>query len=173
MAVKAPKKSAAAEPDRRTAARLLALQALYQVAVTGAQPQSVLIEFLEHRLDEELEEGTRLGRVDRNLFRELVEQGSERAEALDRLLSEELKADWPLDRLEMLMRLILRLGAYELAERPSVSAGGVIAEYVELTRDFYGGGEPGVVHRVLDRLAQRLRGGQEPQVPGGGESDGG
>jgi N utilization substance protein B len=154
---KSTRKGKGAEPDRRTAARLLALQALYQLEVTKARPESVLLEFLEHRMSEEIADGTRLGRVDRNLFRELVEQGAARGQALDSLVAGALKEDWDGERLETLMRLILRLGAYELAERPSVPAGGVIAEYVELTRDFFGGPEPGVVHRILDRLAQELR----------------
>ncbi len=142
--------------QRRTSARLAALQALYQIDLTAAAPQSVLVDFLEQRLKED-QDGFRLGRVDRGLFRELVEGVSGDPGDLDRLVAERLPQDWPLDRLDRVLKLILRMGAFELANRQKTPARHAISEYVELAHDFFGGKEPGMVNAVLDRLGHGLR----------------
>ncbi|RDD63785.1 transcription antitermination factor NusB [Ferruginivarius sediminum] len=142
--------------DRRRQARLAAVQALYQVDLGKVSPQSVILEFLQHRLDEEID-GVRLGKIDRSLFGELVNGVSARREELEDMVAAVLDEDWPLDRLERLLRLILACGVYELAERPSVPARAVINEYVELARAFFDGKEPAMVNGVLDRLGHSLR----------------
>ena len=142
--------------QRRSAARLAAVQALYQIEMSGAAPDVVLGEFFDHRLQEEVD-GVRLDGADRRLLRELVAGIAKEAHALDDMLSAVLEADWPVERLEILLRLVLRAGAYELSERRDVPPRVVIAEYVDLADAFFGGKEPGLVNGVLDRLARSLR----------------
>jgi len=141
---------------QRSAARLAAVQALYQVAMTGAPAEKVLAEFLEHRMAEDLD-GLRLAVPDRRLLADLVTGVAAEAEELDDMLAAVLDENWPVERLETLLRVVLRAGAYEVAGRRDVPARVVISEYVDLADAFFGGKEPGLVNGVLDRLARSLR----------------
>jgi N utilization substance protein B len=157
---------AAGPPDRRRQARLAAVQALYQVEVGEVSPRSVITEFLNHRLKEEID-GVRLGRIDRSLFGELVEQVPGQRRELQDMIAGALEEDWPIDRLERLLRIILECGVYELAERPSVALNIVITEYVELARAFFDSREPAMVNAVLDRLGRVLRAETAPSAGSG------
>ncbi len=137
-----------AEASRRRAARLAAVQAIYQIDLTGAEAASVLTEFRHHRL----------GRgADRSLFEDLVQGAWTRRQEIDQALSGALVASWPLHRLARPLRSIMRVGVYELTAHEAVPAAVVINEYVDLAHAFFGGKEPGMVNAVLDRLAQGLR----------------
>lgn len=151
--------STPAEPGRkRTAARLAAVQALYQIDVTGGSPANVVMEFVRHRLGRDSEgEGENFGAADEGLFAELVEGASARRGELDRLITAALTPDWPLERLEIILRAILRAGAYELLARPEVPVRVAISEYLDVAHAFFAGKEPGFVNGVLDRLARTLR----------------
>lgn len=152
-----PVSSKATEPGRRrTAARLAAVQALYQIEVSGASPANVVMEFLRHRLGQE-GEGETFGAADERLFAELVEGASARREELDRHIAAALTPDWPLERLEIILRAILRTGAYELLARLEVPARVAISEYIDIAHAFFAGKEPGLINGVLDRLARTLR----------------
>ena len=140
----------------RSAARMAAIQALYQIELSGTAPEAVLREFLEQRLEEELD-GVTLGKVDRALFGTLLQGISAETEALDDMLSAVLAEDWPVERLETLLRAILRAGTYELGFRPEIPARVSITQYVNLAGAFFEGKEPGMVNGVLDRLAHSLR----------------
>jgi transcription antitermination protein NusB len=146
--------------NKRRAARLAAVQALYQVELTGARPERVAAEFGEHRLAqllEPLETEVPSPSVDREWF-ELVLRGAWTArERLDAEIERCLAAGWTLPRVGFLLRATLRAGAYELAERAEVPVRVVINEYVELAHLFFTDTEPGFVNAVLDRLAPRLR----------------
>ena len=142
--------------QRRSTARLAAVQALYQIEMTGAATETVIGEFLDHRLKEEVD-GVRLEGADRRMLRDLIAGVALEATALDDMLSAVLEEDWPVERLETLLRLVLRAGAYELSERPDVPPRVVITEYVDLADAFFGGKETGLVNGVLDRLARSLR----------------
>jgi transcription antitermination protein NusB len=165
-ATRAPKDRGSSQ--RRSAARLAAVQALYQIELSGAAPDVVLDEFLDHRLKEEVD-GVRLDGADRVMLRDLVAGIAKEANTLDDMLSAVLEDDWPVERLETLLRLVLRAGAYELSERRDVPPRVVIAEYVDLADAFFGGKEPGMVNGVLDRLARSLR--PEAFVAGGAPAD--
>ena len=146
------------DPARmRRIARLAAAQALYQIEVAGVGADAVLLEFLEHRLDDEIDDGLKLADMDRALFMDLVGGVSLRKAELDGLLEPLLLPDWTLERLEMLLRVILRAGAYELAQRTDVPPKVAITEYVDLAHDFFGGREPALVNGVLDSLARSVR----------------
>lgn len=141
---------------RRTAARLAAVQALYQIELNGGSVDAVVGEFVRHRLGSE-GEGENFGEVDQTLFADIVRGTMARKADLDGMISAALSADWPLDRLEVILRAILRVGAYELVARPDVPARVVISEYLDISHAFFAGKEPGLVNGVLDRLARTLR----------------
>ena len=140
----------------RSAARLAAVQALYQIGMGGAGPAEVIAEFVQHRLDGEPGEGSSPP-ADRTLFAELVTGVSERREEVDGLVADVLSEDWTLARLELLLRIVIEAGVWEMLARPDVPARVVIDEYVEVAHAFFSRGEPGMVNGILDRLGRRLR----------------
>lgn len=141
---------------KRTVARLAAVQALYQIDLSAAKPEAVIAEFVKHRLGREVD-GQNYGEADAALFADIVSGVAARQDDLDRTISSVLTPDWPLARLETVLRAILRAGAYELVARPDVPARVAISEYLDVAHAFYAGKEPGLVNGVLDRLAHRLR----------------
>lgn len=141
---------------KRSVARLAAVQALYQIDVSDAAPEAVIAEFQKHRLGREID-GDRYGEADPALFADIVRGTIDRQADLDRALSAALTPDWPLERLETVLRAVLRAGAYELLARGDVPARVVISEYLDIAHAFFGGKEPGLVNGVLDKLAHVLR----------------
>ena len=141
---------------RRRAARLAAVQALYQIALTNAHVKAVMAEFVRFRFGAELD-GDRFVEPDRQLFADVVQGASEQSHDLDDLVRSALNAGWSIERLELLLRIILRAGAWELRDNPTVPVRLVISEYVDLTHAFFSGPEPGMVNAVLDRLGHLLR----------------
>ena len=142
--------------SRRGAARLAALQALYQVELSDNTPEQVIEEFLQHRLHEDLD-GLKLDDLDQAHFRALVRGVAKEADQLDDILSAVLAEGWPVERLERILRVILRAGAYELEHDATTPVQVIITEYVALTDDFFLGKEPAMVNGVLDRIARVLR----------------
>lgn len=147
---------AAETKRRRTASRLAAVQALYQIDLTGVSPATAVIEFTRHNIAGTADDES-FGEADEQLFAELVEGTSARREDIDRGISSVLTADWPLERLEIILRAILRAGVYELLARPDVPAKVIISEYLDIAHAFFSGKEPGLVNGVLDRLARSIR----------------
>lgn len=149
-----------------SAARLHAVQALYQMAVAGGEPLAVIGEFLAHRLGEggrATDEGEGpLAPADAAHFRRLVEGVTQGREVLDAAIAGALDPSWPIGRLETVLLCVLRCGAFELAALAGVPTGAIIDEYVEVARAFYGGREPGFVNGVLDKLARTMRAGPAP-----------
>ena len=141
---------------KQSAARLAAVQALYQVELTAAPVEAVLAEFLALRLDEEID-GVSLAAADRGLLELLVRGVGKERDELDDMLAAVLDEDWPVERLETLLQILLRVGALELSRRPETPVRVVISEYVDLAGAFFGGKEPGLVNGVMDRLARALR----------------
>lgn len=154
-----PKLSPLKDPSaagRRGLARLAAVQALYQIELTAADPGTVVSEFLSHRLGREID-GDQYAEADRGFFAELVKGCTERRADVDAVVTASLPPDWPLARLESVLRAILRAGCYELLARSDVPARVVINEYVEIAHAFFSGKEPGMVNGVLDHVARSLR----------------
>ncbi|GGF28592.1 N utilization substance protein B [Aliidongia dinghuensis] len=142
--------------NKRSAARLGAVQALYQIEMTEASAAAVVVEYVKHRLGQEID-GDKFVPADATLFEELV-QGAVRQQAeLDGIIQPALSAEWPLDRLEMILRAILRVATFELAHRIDVPVRVVITEYVDIAHAFFTGKEPGLINGVLDRLGRQLR----------------
>lgn len=152
----ATERPAPAPGQRRLAARLAAVQALYQIAMTGVSVERVLKEFLNERLKEEVD-GLSLAEADRKLFRRLLPGAAAVAEQSDDMLAGALPEEWPLDRLETLLRALLRAAIYELVEEGETPAKVIITQYLDVAHAFYGGREPGFVNGLLDRLARELR----------------
>ena len=149
----------------RRAARFGAVQALYQIEMSGARPDSVVSEFEDHRLSdllEPLEVEDRPPRVDRALFADVTRGAWQMAPELDPRIEAMLATGWSLGRAGYLLRAFLRAGAFELAARRHVPAGVVVNEYVALAHAFLSSEEAGFVNAVLDRLAGELR----PETPG-------
>ena len=144
-----------------SAARLAAVQALYEVDVAGTPADAVVGEFLAERWSRATAEvGTEATAPDRELFRLLVLGVAGQLAEVDRAVAGALTGTWTLARLEVLLRAILRAGAFELMVRPAVPARVVITEYLEVAHAFFAGTEPGLVNGVLDRLARTLRPGE-------------
>ena len=141
---------------RRDTARLRAVQTLYEIELSGGDPDTVIGQTLAAPLREEGDEGDG-GEPDRDLLRDLVKGVAGEADSLDDMLSAVLADDWPVERLETLLRVILRAGAYELAYRADIPPRATITQYVNLTRAFFDGKQPGLANGVLDQLAKTLR----------------
>lgn len=140
----------------RRAARYAAVQALYQVEVTDADVADVLEEFLQHRLDDEID-GLRIAEMDRGLFERLVRGVREEREDLDNMLAAALAEGWHVERLEALLRVIMRVGIFELEHRLDLPARATISEYLDLAHGFFTEREPALVNGVLDSIARSLR----------------
>jgi N utilization substance protein B len=142
---------------RRSAARLAAVQALYQIDLAGAETETVIGEFVRHRFGAPLDD-IAMVEPDGPLFGDIVRGATARLADVDGLIQGALDAQWSLARLEAPLRAALRAGTWELLGNPGIAARIVISEYVDVTRAFFGGKEPLVVNAVLDKLARALRG---------------
>jgi N utilization substance protein B len=140
----------------RSAARLAAIQALYQVEITGISGAVVASEFVKYRLGQEID-GDEYLAADEALFRSIVSGVLAHQDELDPVISEVLTAEWPLERLEVILRAILRAAGFELAHRIDTPARVIITEYVDIAHAFFTGKEPGLINGVLDRMARRCR----------------
>lgn len=147
--------------QKRSVARLAAVQALYQMEVSGAGAEAVVREFTEHRFDRVLEgEGSEtLAAADEAFFGALVRGAVEDQTAIDRAIVKRLAEGWRLERLDATLRAILRAGAYELKHRPDVPVEVAIDEYVEIAKSFFEGPEAGFVNGALDGIARDERAG--------------
>jgi transcription antitermination protein NusB len=143
-------------PSGLSAARLLAVQALYQRALGGQSAAEVLREFLQHRIGEDVD-GLKHDKVNRELLTDLVEGVAREEGSLDDMLAAVLDEDWTIERLEILLHALLRAATFELSERLEVPARVVISEYVDLANAFFDGRETAFVNGMLDRLAHVLR----------------
>lgn len=149
--------SAPARPaNQRGAARLGAVQALYQMDVGGATLPSVVAEFEAHRLGQELE-GEQLRPADLAFFRVLVGGVVDEQRRIDPIIHDALPPTWPLTRIDLTLRAILRCGVFELLQRKDIPGRVVITEYVDIARAFFEADEPGLVNGVLDNVAKRVR----------------
>jgi N utilization substance protein B len=140
----------------RSAARLAAVQALYQQEMEGTPLPRLLKEFHDHRLGATIEEQT-YHQAERDFFDDIVTGADARRPELDALISSRLAEGWSLERLDRPMRAILRAGAYELVARADVPIGSVISEYVDVAHAFYDKRESGFVNGLLDAIAKQTR----------------
>lgn len=142
--------------NRRGAARLAAVQALYQMELTGGDVNDIIAEFESFRLGGEID-GEQYREADALFFRQIVSGVVRDQRQIDPAIDAALTAGWPLPRIDALLRAILRGGAFELAERTDIPPPVIISEYIDVARAFYEGDVPPMVNAVLDTLARRLR----------------
>jgi N utilization substance protein B len=142
--------------NKRGAARLAAVQALYQMDLAGTGLNEILAEFEKHWLGGEVE-GAQYRPAELAYFRDIVGGVVREQTTLDPKIDAALARGWPLRRIETILRAVLRAGAYELACRSDVPARVVMAEYVDVAAAFVDQEETGMVNAVLDQLAHQLR----------------
>ena len=149
--------------NRRSAARLVAVQALYEMDMVSADVDAVLEEFFLKRWRQSDGDGPENGEhapltePDQEWLNDLVHGVSSGQEELDGLIGPALSEDWTVDRLEALLRVILRAGTYELKIKKNIPAAVIISEYLDVAHAFFEGGETRMVNGVLDHLARDLR----------------
>lgn len=140
----------------RSAARLAAVQALYQMDMTAIDLTRVIAEFEAHRLGQEVE-GCHYADAEPRFFRDIVEGVVREQLRIDPLIDRHLAEGWRLNRLDSILRAILRAGTFEMLLRKDVPGKVVITEYVDLAHAFFSGEEPKVVNGILDKLGHEAR----------------
>ncbi len=162
MAKPAPRPGTPGRP--RTASQVAAVQALFQSEQGGESAETVIDQFVRHRLGElpgtgGFEEG-RVPDAQVPLFAHIVRVAVLRQDDIDRRLAEALPADWPIGRLDPVLRALLRAGAAELSMTDGAPSRVLINEYLDVAHGFFTGDEPRLVNGLLDRLAHAMRPGE-------------
>ncbi|MCB2047777.1 MAG: transcription antitermination factor NusB [Novosphingobium sp.] len=145
-----------ARSQARAAARLAAVQALYQHEMEGTPEVQLLDEFHQHRLGAEIDDD-QYAKAETAFFDDVVKGTLARRDEIDSLVAGRLAEGWTLARLDKTMVQILRAGTYELLARNDVPTGAVISEYVDVAHAFFDAREAKFVNGVLDALAKGLR----------------
>jgi len=140
----------------RSAARLAAVQALYQQEMEGTPTTRLIHEFHAHRLGATIEDVT-YADAEESFFDDLVSGTSARQAEIDELIADRLAEGWSLARLDKPMKALLRVGSYELLARRDVPVASVITEYVDVAHAFYDKREAGFVNGLLDAIAKVAR----------------
>lgn len=153
------------DPQGRSAGRLAAVQALYQMEVTRDPADQIIKDFLVGRLGglavsqdavTEQESIVALAEIDGELFINLVRAVQTRGEEIDEIIKGSISGEWPWERLEIILRAILRAGVAELVTRTDIPANVTVTEFVDVAQAFYAGPESGMTNAVLDRIARAL-----------------
>ncbi|MCF8477627.1 MAG: transcription antitermination factor NusB [Pseudolabrys sp.] len=146
----------ARKANKRGAARLAAVQALYQMDMAGSGLNEILAEYESHWIGREVE-GAQYLPAEAAFFRDIVSGVLREQVTLDPQIDEALARTWPLKRIEAVLRAALRAGLYELAHRRDVPARVVVSEYADVAAAFVERDETGMVNAVLDQLARKVR----------------
>jgi N utilization substance protein B len=138
-----------------------AVQALFQSEQAGDSPETVIDQFVRHRLGnlpglDGYEDG-RVPDAEVDLFQRIVREASRKQDTIDPLLVDALPADWPLARLDPVLRALLRAAGAELTMADGAPAKVVINEYLDVARGFFTGPETGMANAVMDKMARALR----------------
>ena len=141
----------------RSAARLAAVQVLYQREMEGTPIAQLLHEFHRHRLGATIEDQTYFA-AEVDFFNDVVQGVGARAEEIDALITARLEDGWTLDRLDRTLKQILRAGSYELLARREIPVGSVITEYLDVAEAFFGMKEKRFINGILNAVAGDCRG---------------
>lgn len=144
-----------ANPKHRRAARMSAVQALYQMDVGGEPSKAVIFEFRNHRFGHEDEPDMIV--ADEEFFEEIILGVVAGQADIDKIIADHLSEKWSLKRIDITLRAIMRAGTFEIMSRPDVPAPVVIDEYVSIASDFFEKNEPGFVNGALERIAKKIR----------------
>ena len=145
------------QANQRGAARLVAVQALYQMELSGTGVLEIVSEYENYRLGQEID-GEQYLKADASWFRSIVAGVVKDQRNLDPVIADSLIEGWPLSRLDATIRAILRAGVFEIIERKDVPTAVIVTEYVEIAHAFFDEDEPKLVNAVLDAVARKLRG---------------
>lgn len=147
------------EHTAKRLARLAAVQGLYQLVLTQRTAQQVIHDFHEHpsALLQEIGENNDPSVVDGELFADILNGVTKNSDDLDGMIAGAFDAKVSAERVEILLRAILRAGAYELHHHGKIPSNVIINDYVDVAHAFFGAKEPGLVNAVLDKLAKNLR----------------
>jgi len=126
-----------------------AVQALYQMDISGTPSDTVIEEFTDFRFDS--------SNVDVDYFQDIVKGVIQFQDDIDKNIAEHLSEKWSLKRLDMTLRAIMRAGCYEISRRPDVPALVIIDEYVSIASDFFEQSEPAFVNGALEKFAKKIR----------------
>ena len=148
------------QANQRGAARLAAVQALYQMELSGTGVLEIVSEYENFRLGQELD-GDQYLKADPSWFRSIVSGVVRDQRKLDPIIADSLIEGWPLSRLDATIRAILRAGVFEIIERKDVPVAVIVTEYVEIAHAFFEEDEPKLVNAVLDSVARKLRPGRK------------
>ena len=148
-------KTKAVRPSR-PAARLAAVQALYQHEMEGTPTAQLLHEFHQHRIGAIIEDAEYV-EADVPFFDDIVKGALARADEIDAAITARLAKGWTMERLDRTMKAILRAGAYELIARGDVLVGAVVSEYVDVAKAFFDGREAGFANGLLDAIGKDVR----------------
>jgi N utilization substance protein B len=140
----------------RSAARLAAVQALYQHEMEGTPRARLLDEFHQHRLGRPVDD-EHLADAEVAFFDDLVTGTLARREEIDALLAGKLTEAWRLDRLDKTLLQVLRAGTYELLARADVPVGSAISAYLDVAHAFFDERDARIVNGVLDAVAKSVR----------------
>lgn len=143
--------------NKRGAARLAAVQALYQMDLAGSGVLEIAAEYETFRLGKEVD-GQQYRDADAQWFRAILAGVVEDQKTIDPIIRQSLTEDWPLSRLDTTLRAIMRAGVYEIMRRQDVPVAVIVTEYVDIAKAFYVEEEPKLVNAVLDRVSRRVRG---------------
>lgn len=168
MTAKKPPAEDTGALSARTAARLAAVQALYQMDLAGTDLNDVIEEFVSQRMSNEASENEAaseedtssyvdLSGADKQFFSDVLRAVLRRQREIDPLIDDQLATGWRLVRVDSILRAILRAGVCELVERADVPVRVVINEYINVARHFFNEDEPRVVNGILDKIARKVR----------------
>ncbi|MBT6035414.1 MAG: transcription antitermination factor NusB [Kordiimonadaceae bacterium] len=146
----------AAKGGARSAARLAAVQALYQIEASGSVALIVVQEFVDHRFGEIIDD-SQYSNADSEFFSDIVLGVDKWATKIDDYIKSSLSKDWNLERIESVARAVLRAGTYEIIARPDVPTSVIINEYIDVAKAFSEDNTPGFVNGVLDKIAGKIR----------------
>ena len=153
---KKPEPKGERKANRRGAARLAAVQALYQMDVGGTGINEVLAEFESFWIGSEVE-GEQYLPAEGAFFRDVVSGVLRGQKELDPLIDDVLSRGWPLARVEAILRAVMRAGAYELQHRKDIPGRVIVSEYVDVAHAFVERDETGMVNAVLDQIGRQYR----------------
>lgn len=143
--------------EKRSVARMSAVQALYEMDMTQKGVNEVLAEFRSFWIGREIDDDLEMKEAETHFFGQIVEGVIKDQVLIDRTIDQALTKGWPLVRIELVLRAIMRAGVFELLLRKDIPPRVTISEYVDVTRAFYNEDEPGMVNAVLDHIARETR----------------
>ena len=143
--------------EKRSVARMSAVQALYEMDMTQKGVHEVLAEFRSFWIGREIDDDLEMKEAETHFFGQIVEGVIKDQVLIDRTIDQALSKGWPLVRIELVLRAIMRAGVFELLLRKDIPPRVTISEYVDVTRAFYNEDEPGMVNAVLDHIARETR----------------